>query len=111
VLSAIGFVSLLSGAANTPIAASIMAVEMFGPSIGPYAAVSCVVSYFVTGHRSVYPSQILAVKKSSSLKVDLGYEVRSVRVLFQERKKTMTSLLLSLLRKLGLVGKSHKASW
>jgi H+/Cl- antiporter ClcA len=110
VLSAIGFVSLLSGAANTPIAASIMAVEMFGPSIGPYAAVSCVVSYFVTGHRSVYPSQILAVKKSSSLKVDLGYEVRSVRVLFQERKRTITSLLLSLLRKLGLVGKSHKAS-
>jgi H+/Cl- antiporter ClcA len=100
VLSAIGFVSLLAGAANTPIAASIMAVEMFGRSIGPYAAVACVVSYLVTGHRSVYPSQILAVKKSSSLKVELGDEMHSVRTSFQERKKTMASLLLSLLRKL-----------
>lgn len=108
VLSAIGFVSLLSGAANTPIAASIMAVEMFGPSIGPYAAVSCVVSYFITGHRSVYPSQVLAIKKSSSLKVDLGYEVSSVNVFFQERKKTMTSLVLSLLRKLKTIWQWRK---
>jgi H+/Cl- antiporter ClcA len=48
-LSAIGFVCLLAGAANTPIAASIMAAEMFGSSIGPYAAVACVVSYLMTG--------------------------------------------------------------
>ena len=59
--SAIGLVSLLAGAANTPIAASIMAVELFGPKIAPYAAVSCVISFPMTGHRSVYPSQVLAV--------------------------------------------------
>lgn len=104
VLSAIGFVSLLAGAANTPIAASIMAVEMFGPSIGPYATVACVVSYLVTGHRSVYPSQILAVQKSASLKVELGAEMRSVRASFQERKKTAASIFLSFWRKL-------KAKW
>ena len=38
--SAIGFVSLLAGAANTPTATSIMAVELFGPKIAPYAAVA-----------------------------------------------------------------------
>lgn len=37
-VSSIGFVSLLAGAANTPIAASIMAVKLFGPKIAPYAA-------------------------------------------------------------------------
>lgn len=54
--AAIGFVAVLAGAANTPIAASILAIEIFGPSIAPYATVACVVSYLMTGHRSVYPS-------------------------------------------------------
>lgn len=60
-ISAIGFVSLLAGAANTPIAASIMAVELFGPKIAPYAAVACVISFLMTGHRSVYPAQLIGI--------------------------------------------------
>ncbi|OYW00318.1 MAG: voltage-gated chloride channel, partial [Acidobacteria bacterium 37-71-11] len=62
--AAIGLVAVLAGAANTPIAAAIMALEMFGPALGPYAAVACVISFLMTGHRSVYPSQILAAAKS-----------------------------------------------
>jgi H+/Cl- antiporter ClcA len=54
-------VSLLAGAANTPIAASIMAVELFGPKIAPYAAVACVISFLMTGHRSVYPAQLIGI--------------------------------------------------
>ena len=57
--ASIGLVAVLAGAANTPIAASIMAIELFGPQIAPYAAIACVISFFVTGHRSVYPSRIL----------------------------------------------------
>ena len=57
--AAIGLASVLAGAANTPIAASIMAVELFGPQIAPYATVACVISFLITGHRSVYPSQVL----------------------------------------------------
>ncbi len=72
VFSAIGMVSLLAGAANTPISASIMAMELFGPELGPYAAASCVISFLMTGHRSVYPSQILSMSKSSSLSVAPG---------------------------------------
>jgi len=70
--AAIGMVSVLAGAANTPISASIMAIELFGPAIGPYAAVSCVISFLLTGHRSVYPSQILSMRKSSSIEVGKG---------------------------------------
>jgi len=61
--AALGLVAVLAGAGNTPIAAGIMALEMFGPSIGPYAAVACVISFLMTGHRSVYPSQVLAMAK------------------------------------------------
>lgn len=64
VFSAIGMVSLLAGAAKTPISASIMAIEIFGPQIGPYAAVACVISFLMSGYRSVYPSQILFVEHS-----------------------------------------------
>jgi len=70
-LAAIGMVAVLAGAANTPIAASIMAIELFGPGIGVYAAVASVVSYLISGHRSVYMSQILASRKSQSLRVSL----------------------------------------
>ncbi len=73
VFAAIGMVSLLAGAANTPISASIMAVEIFGPVVAPYAAVSCVISFLMTGHRSVYPSQVLSMSKSSSIAVEKGH--------------------------------------
>ncbi|MBA4372152.1 MAG: voltage-gated chloride channel [Thermodesulfovibrio sp.] len=79
VFSAIGMVSLLAGAANTPISASIMAMEFFGPELAPYAAVSCVISFLMTGHRSVYPSQILSMSKSSSLTVKHGQEMGNIK--------------------------------
>lgn len=84
-MSAIGLVCLLAGAANTPIAASIMAVEMFGPSIGPYAAVGCVVTYLITGHRSVFPSQLLGIRKSTSLDVPMGTEMHHVKPTYRRR--------------------------
>ncbi|MBL0061715.1 MAG: chloride channel protein [bacterium] len=66
-MAALGTTSVLSGAANTPIAASMMAIEMFGPKIGPYAAGCAMVSFIMTGHRSIYPSQVLSASKSDSL--------------------------------------------
>ncbi|NLE67562.1 MAG: hypothetical protein GX608_09095, partial [Lentisphaerae bacterium] len=98
-MSAIGFACLLAGAANTPIAASIMAVEMFGPSIGPYAAVGCVVAYLITGHRSVYPSQLLAIRKSSSLDVQMGAEMNQVRTSYRQKGKTPADRFAALLRR------------
>lgn len=77
--SALGFVGLLAGAANTPIAASIMAIELFGPQIAPYAALVCVISFLMTGHRSVYPSQILAFKKSKLIDIELGKEIEKTK--------------------------------
>ena len=70
--SAIGMVALLAGAANTPIAASVMAMELFGAAIAPHAAIACMVSFLMVGYRSIYPSQILGVEKSTSLKVKTG---------------------------------------
>ena len=90
--AAIGMVSLLAGAANTPISASIMAVELFGPQIGSYAAVACIISFLMTGHRSVYPSQVLSMEKSASLTVEKGREMRDIEgVEFQPRTKSISA--------------------
>lgn len=86
--SAIGMVALLAGAANTPIAASIMAIELFGTGIAPYAALACMVSYLISGYRSIYPSQILGSQKSASLAVPTGMpisELRDVVLTLQEK--------------------------
>ena len=98
--AAIGMVALLAGAANTPIAASILAVELFGPRIAPYAAVACVTSFLMTGHRSVYPSQIFAIMKSSSFRDQTGKEVTDAQAEFLLRRKSLTRYLLSAVRKL-----------
>ena len=92
--SAIGLVSLLAGAANTPIAASIMAVELFGPKVAPYATIACVISYLMTGHRSVYPSQVLTTKKSSSIRIETGKEIEGVEASVQPRDKSVIGLFL-----------------
>ncbi len=89
-LGAIGMVGLLAGAANTPIAASIMAMELFGPQLAPYAAVACVVSFLISGHRSVYPSQILAIRKSASVYAELGREVEEIVVTVEPRSKSFS---------------------
>jgi H+/Cl- antiporter ClcA len=78
--AAIGMVSLLSGTTNTPIAASIMGLELFGPTIAPYAALGCIISFLMTGHRSIYPSQILSMSKSTSMDVGLGKEVSNAEI-------------------------------
>ncbi|MBN2251347.1 MAG: chloride channel protein, partial [Candidatus Altiarchaeota archaeon] len=87
--ASIGFVSLLAGAANTPIAASIMATELFGPEIAPYAAIACIVSFLISGHRSVYPSQFLAMKKSASIDVEIGGEIEDARPKTRVRSKKL----------------------
>jgi H+/Cl- antiporter ClcA len=56
-LTGIGFVAVFAGAANTPIASTIMAIELFGPVIGPYAALACIVSYLFSGHTGIYHAQ------------------------------------------------------
>jgi H+/Cl- antiporter ClcA len=99
--SAIGMVALLAGAANTPISASIMAIELFGPAIAPYAAVACIISFLMTGHRSVYPSQILSLAKSSSLSVPKGSEMRDARsVDFRPGSKSLSGIIVKSFEKL-----------
>ncbi len=62
-LAGIGFVAVFAGAANTPIASTVMAMELFGPEIGPFAALACIVSYLCSGRSGIYHAQRLGQAK------------------------------------------------
>ncbi len=95
-LSAIGLVSVLAGTANTPIASSIMAIELFGAGIAPYAALSCIISFLITGHRSIYPSQIFGIRKSASIQVEIGKEVDEIKPMFRQREKSLINAIFTI---------------
>jgi H+/Cl- antiporter ClcA len=52
-----GFVAVFAGAANTPIASTLMAVELFGAEAGAYAGIACILSYLFSGHSGIYTAQ------------------------------------------------------
>ncbi len=54
VCAALGFVAVFAGAGAVPLACAVMACELFGPSIGGYALVTCVVSWLVAGRKGLY---------------------------------------------------------
>ncbi len=78
-LAAVGFAAVFGAAANTPIACTIMAMEIFGASIGIYAFVGCIVAYLCSGHRGIYKTQRVDGKKSDRLKFRLPIGPRKLR--------------------------------
>ena len=70
IFAALGLVSVFAGAANAPIAASLFAIEVFGANIAPYAIAACVISFIITGYRSIFPSQIPIMKRAFLLKIN-----------------------------------------
>ncbi len=53
-LAGMGFVAVFAGAANTPIAATLMAFELFGWKAGIFAGVACLFSYLCSGKIGIY---------------------------------------------------------
>ncbi|MCE1229631.1 MAG: chloride channel protein [Firmicutes bacterium] len=57
-LAAVGFVALFAAASHTPIASTILGVELFGAGfVGPLLVV-CLPAYLLMGHRSIYRSGV-----------------------------------------------------
>ena len=66
-LAGIGFVAVFAGAANTPIATTVMAIELFGAEIGPFAAIACITAYLFSGHTGIYHAQRTGQTKLGAL--------------------------------------------
>jgi H+/Cl- antiporter ClcA len=59
----LGFIAVFAGATNTPIACTLMGVELFGPAPVLYYAVACFTAYYFSGRSGIYSSQRTAVPK------------------------------------------------
>ncbi|TDQ17139.1 H+/Cl- antiporter ClcA [Algoriphagus boseongensis] len=56
-LAGCGFVGVFSGATNTPLACTVMGMELFGNESGVFLAIACLVAYLASGKSSIYSAQ------------------------------------------------------
>ncbi len=77
----LGFIAVFAGATNTPLACTLMGIELFGAENAVYFAVACFVAYYFSGHSGIYHSQRVAVSKfhTSESKESTLKEVKSNR--------------------------------
>jgi H+/Cl- antiporter ClcA len=59
----VGLAAVFGAAANTPVALSIMAVELLGAAAFPHVMIVTVIAYILTGHRGIYPAQRIHLRK------------------------------------------------
>lgn len=98
---------MLAGAANTPLAAAVMSIELLPGNEGVYAALAAATAFLMVGHRSVYASQKLGLSKSGGLDVVLGGEIGAFdRTAVRIRKGSFTERVHNLGRG-GVPADSH----
>lgn len=56
-LAGMGFVAVFAGATHTPIACTVMGMELFGLDCGLYIGLACIIGYFSSGSIGIYKSQ------------------------------------------------------
>ena len=62
-LAGMGFVAVFAGATNTPIACTLMGLELFGIEAGMFLGIACVIAYLFSGHTGIYTSQVIGSPK------------------------------------------------
>lgn len=89
----VGLAAVFAASANTPLALSIMAMELLGAPVFPHVVIVCVLAYLLSGHRSIYPSQRLLHDKGgkrlshpTALR-DLGVKVAQALTKGEERPR------------------------
>jgi H+/Cl- antiporter ClcA len=98
--AAFGFVAIVAAAANTPIAACVMGMELLPAPVGVYAALCSCTAFLIAGHRSVYASQKIGMSKSSALEMRLGGTIGEMRPAKMHLREGSWSRWLALLNPL-----------
>lgn len=83
-MACIGFVAVFAGASNTPLACSLMALELFGGGSAIYILVGCVIAYLASGHRGIYVTQLVHTPKAQDTDV---LEAESLRAIAARRSQ------------------------
>lgn len=77
--AALGFVAVFAGATNTPLACTVMAIELFGSEYTVYFAAACLVAYLFSGHSGIYLSQRVGIPKRDAQQWSPDVQLREIR--------------------------------
>lgn len=75
----LGFIAVFAGATNTPLACTLMGIELFGSQYTLYFTIACFLSYLLSGHSGIYLSQRIGTPKIASANLSIGDSLRSTR--------------------------------
>ena len=64
--AALGFIAIFAGASNTPLACTVMGIELFGATHAVCFAVACAIAYLFSGHSGIYTAQRTDLPKKST---------------------------------------------
>lgn len=77
--AALGFIAVFAGATNTPLACTMMGIELFGGEYAVYFATSCFTAYLFSGHSGIYLSQRIGTPKLESPEASTADTLRGAR--------------------------------
>ncbi len=77
-LAGMGFVAVFAGATNTPIACTVMGIELFGIESGVFLGLACFTAYLFSGHTGVYSSQIIGSPKHTNFSNEKGLTLSEI---------------------------------
>jgi H+/Cl- antiporter ClcA len=83
-MAGLGFIAVFAGATNTPIACTLMGVELFGGEYALYFAIACFTAYYFSGHTGIYSGQRLMMEKGGTGNDRIMRTLKSIR---EERMK------------------------
>jgi H+/Cl- antiporter ClcA len=86
-LAALGLIAAFCAGANTPIAAFLLAMELFDGKGLEYFFVACLVSYLFSGHHGLWPSQKINEPKSRLYNLPPGETIENVEKQKKSTKK------------------------
>lgn len=78
-MAGLGFIAVFAGATNTPIACTIMGVELFGGDYVLYYAIACFTAYYFSGHSGIYSSQRLDHPKGVDNDLLMNQTLKQIR--------------------------------
>ncbi|MGC1632289.1 MAG: voltage-gated chloride channel family protein [Gelidibacter sp.] len=78
-LAGMGFVAVFAGATNTPLACTVMGIELFGIESGVFIALACSTAYLFSGHTGIYSSQIIGSPKHNLFTRETGLSLSEIK--------------------------------
>jgi H+/Cl- antiporter ClcA/PII-like signaling protein len=92
----LGFIAVFAGSTNTPLACTVMGIELFGAQHTVYFATACFVAYYFSGHSGIYLSQRLGIPKQHHNDIPSDIPLREAR----ELSRTLADVQLARLPRL-----------